>query len=57
MRKLTQEEMEQTRGGDVTLAAVMAVMAAAIVAVVLYRLFMSEKGMTSLPGGFKFQWE
>lgn len=57
MKKLTFQEMENIKGGEITLTAVMAVMVAAIVAVVVYRLFMSDEGMTSLPGGFKFSWD
>ena len=39
-----------------TIAAVMACLAAAIVAVICYRLFMSSSGSTTIPGGFKFTW-
>lgn len=57
MRELTKEEMIATSAGEpITIAAVMSVLAAAIVAVICYRLFMSKKGETTLPGGFKFTW-
>ena len=55
--ELTIEEMKNLKGGELTVAAVMAVMVAAIVAVIVYRLFMSSEGSTTLPGGFKFTWE
>ena len=55
MNRLTEVETRSIIGGEITIAAVMAAMAAAIVAVVIYRLFMSDKGNVSLPGGFKFK--
>lgn len=56
-RLLTEKEMqEQVSGEALTLTAVMAVLATAIVAVVVYRLFMSKKGTTTIPGGWKFSW-
>lgn len=57
MRELTIEEMKTLKGGELTVAAVLAVMVAAVVAVIIYRLFMSSSGSTTLPGGFKFEWE
>ena len=57
MRIMTDSEMSEVIGGEMfTIAAVMACLAAAIVAVVCYRLFMSSEGSTTLPGGFKFTW-
>ena len=53
---LNESEMANLKGGELTLMAVMTVLVAAIVAVIIYRLFMSDKGSTSLPGGFKFSW-
>lgn len=57
MRELTIEETKTLKGGELTVAAVLAVMVAAVVAVIIYRLFMSSSGSTTLPGGFKFEWE
>ncbi len=57
MRILNDEEMSRIIGGEaITLTAVMAVLVTAIVAVIVYRLFMSNKGSTTLPGGWKFTW-
>lgn len=54
---LTDKEMEQEISGEaLTLTAVMAVLATAIIAVIVYRLFMSKKGTASVPGGWKFSW-
>ncbi len=54
---LTEKEMqEQVSGEALTLTAVMAVLATAIIAVVVYRMFMSNKGSTTVPGGWKFTW-
>ena len=56
-RILTQNEMVNTYGGEaITVASVMAVLCAAVIAVVIYRLFMSKKGSASVPGGWKFTW-
>lgn len=43
-------------GEGITLAAVMAIAAIAVMAVVVYRLFMSGKGSAAIPGGWKFSW-
>ena len=54
---LTDEQMAQTYGGEaITVATVMAVLCAAVMAVVIYRLFMSQKGSATVPGGWKFTW-
>ena len=55
--KLTDSEMMTLKGGEITIAAVISVMTAALIAVIIYRLFMSDKGSTTLPGGFKFSWD
>ena len=47
---------EQYVGEAISLTAVMAICAIAVMAVVVYRLFMSGKGSAALPGGFKFNW-
>lgn len=58
MHYLLEEEMKETKGGEaLTLAAVMTVMATAIVAVICYKLFVSSKGSTTVPGGWKFTWD
>ncbi|MDY0100885.1 MAG: hypothetical protein WCZ47_00705 [Bacilli bacterium] len=58
LRLLNEFETKKIITGEViTLTAVMAIAAIAIVAVIVYRLFMSEKGSTTLPGGFKFEWK
>ena len=52
---MTLEEMENHRVGEaITLTAVMALVAVAVMAVVIYRLFRSGKGGVSVPGGWKF---
>ncbi len=57
-RELTFYEMSSLDGGEaITLTAILAVMAVAIVAVVCYRLFMSKEGSVTLPGGYKFSWD
>ncbi|HKM10325.1 MAG: hypothetical protein PHR89_04720 [Bacilli bacterium] len=55
--ELTNQEMASHQVGEViTLATVMALIAVAIVAVVVYRLFISNKGSATIPGGWKFTW-
>ena len=54
---MSQEKMAITKPGEaITLASVMAVAAIAIVAVVVYKLFLSKKGSAAIPGGWKFTW-
>ena len=56
-RELTLKEREsKVTGAAITLTSVMAIVAIAIVAVVVYKLFLSKKGSTSIPGGWKFTW-
>ena len=43
-------------GEAITLTAVMAIVAVAVMAVVIYRLFRSNKGGVNVPGGWKFTW-
>lgn len=55
--KMNEMELKQQVVGEpITLTAVMAVVAAAIVAVIVYRLFLSNKGSVTIPGGWKFSW-
>ena len=57
-RKLTDQEMrEHVVGEAFSLAAIMAVLASAVVAVVIYKIFLSGKGGVSIPGGWKFSWD
>lgn len=51
------QECENIIVGAVTLTAVMAICAIAIAAVVVYKLFLSSSGSTSMPGGWKFSWK
>lgn len=55
---LNQNELQNHYVGEgITVAAVMAVVLSAIVAVVVYRLFLSGKGGVTIPGGWKFSWD
>ena len=54
---LTKSESDSHYVGEgITLATVMAIAAIAVMAVVVYRLFMSGKGSAAIPGGWKFSW-
>lgn len=54
---LTQKEMENHYVGEaITLTSVMALIAIAVMAVVIYRIFRSSKGAITAPGGWKFSW-
>lgn len=56
--ELSGYEMSKIIGGEaITLTAVMTILVIAVMAVIIYRLFMSEKGSTTIPGGFKFEWK
>ncbi len=50
------EKAEIVPGEAITLTAVLAIMSIAVVAVVVYRLFMSKKGTLKMPGGWGFTW-
>ena len=55
---LSQNELEnQFMGEGITVAAIMAGVLAAVIAVVVYRLFLSGKGGVTIPGGWKFTWD
>lgn len=55
---LTNDELNTIKPGEaITLTAVMAIVAAALMAVVVYRLFRSTKGTVTVPGGWKFDWK
>lgn len=56
-QKLTKAETQKIVTGELTLAAVMAICAIAIVAVVVYKMFMSDEGSSTVPGGWKFTWK
>ena len=54
---MTEEELTTCVSGEaITLTAVMAILATAVIAVVVYRLFVSKKGSATVPGGWKFTW-
>lgn len=54
---LSEKELSSTYStGAVTLTTVLAILSAAIIAVVVYKLFVSKKGSASVPGGWKFSW-
>jgi hypothetical protein len=50
------ELANQKVGAAITLTAVMAVIAVAVAAIVAYKIFLSKKGTTTIPGGWKFTW-
>lgn len=51
------EESKNLVTGEITLAAVMAVCAIAVMAVVVYKMFMTKEGSSTIPGGWKFTWK
>lgn len=51
-----EELANQQVGVAITLTTVMAVLAVAIAAIVAYKIFVSKKGTTTIPGGWKFTW-
>lgn len=52
-----QEKASFVPGAGMTLAAVMAVLAIAITAVVVYRMFRASSGSVKMPGGWQFSWK
>lgn len=56
--KLSLEALKEVQVGEaITLTSVMAILAVAVTAVVIYRIFKSKTGSTSMPGGWKFEWK
>lgn len=55
--KMQDEEMKMMEvGAGITLTSVMAILTIGIIAVIAFKLFMSSEGKTTIPGGFKFEW-
>ncbi|MCD8203663.1 MAG: hypothetical protein LUB56_00865 [Coprobacillus sp.] len=55
--KMNTKSLKKTRVGEaITLTAVMAILAAAIVAAVICSLVMSDSGTVTIPGGWNFSW-
>lgn len=58
MLTLNNYALSKIKGGEaITLTAVMTVLVIAIVTVVVFKLFASKQGSTTIPGGFKFEWK
>lgn len=55
--ELNDKQASQITTGEIALTSVLAICAIAIVAVVVYKMFMSKEGGTSMPGGWKFSWD
>lgn len=54
---LSETELNEIKVGEaITLAAVIAIMAIALLAVATYKLFVSEEATFKLPGGYQFSW-
>lgn len=56
-KELTDEQCSNITTGEIALTSILAVCAIAIVAVVIYKMFMSKEGGTTIPGGWKFSWD
>ena len=57
MRRLNEKELATIKTGELTLTAVLTVLAVSLMAVVIYKLFMSKEGSSTVPGGWKFTWK
>ena len=58
MEKLSLEQLDTIKPGEpITLTTVLALMAVGILAVVMFKLFTSSSGKTTLPGGWSFDWK
>lgn len=55
--KLSSKNMKTIITGEIALATVMAICAIALMAVIVYKLFMSNEGTSQVPGGWKFTWK
>ena len=56
LEKMNETEMMNYTVGSISVSTVMAIMCIAVMAVVVYKLFLSSKGSTDVPGGWKFTW-
>ncbi|MCD8209759.1 MAG: hypothetical protein LUC31_02955 [Coprobacillus sp.] len=57
LTKMNDDEMRQEVVGEaITLTAVMAILAAAVVAALVCRIATSNSGEVTIPGGWEFQW-
>jgi len=57
LKSLTPIEEKNVIGGEaITIGLVCAVMCVSILCIVVWKLFVSNKGEITLPGGFKFEW-
>ena len=53
---LTEQETKEIKvGAAISLTSVLAIVATAVIAVVVYKLFLSKKGTANI-GGWKFTW-
>lgn len=58
MRELSHYALSKVKGGEpITLTAIMTVLVIAVITVIVYKLFTSKAGSTTIPGGFKFEWK
>ena len=55
--KLSSKDMHSIVTGEIALATVMAICAIALMAVLMYKMFMSNEGSSTVPGGWKFSWK
>ncbi len=54
---LTEQELNSYEVGEaITLTAVLAILATAVVVVLVYKIFTSSSGDVEIPGGWTFQW-
>ena len=54
---LSKKDMQTIVTGEIALTTIMAICAIALMAVVIYKMFMSEEGTSTVPGGWKFSWK
>lgn len=55
---LTPQELQEHKPGEaISLATVMLIFTIAILAIAAYKLFFSNEGKVTLPGGYKFEWD
>lgn len=56
MHKLSLIDEKRIKGSEaLTIATIMAVMAIAVVTIVVWKLYLANKGSVTIPGGFKFE--
>ena len=57
MYKLSEKDMKTIVTVEIALTTVLTICAIALMSVIIYKMFMSNEGSSTVPGGWKFSWK